>query len=75
MLKPTTDPNASDARRDVEPRPASTRAQAPPSCRWRATAAWSRACRGAPRHRGAGRARHHLTEEDVLDINYEHSGP
>ena len=69
MLKPTTDPNAGDARRDVEPTPASPAHSN--SRRWQQ--AWSR-MRGraieAPGEPGIISA-----EEDVLDINYEHSGP
>ena len=60
MLKPTTDPNASDARRDVAPAPRR------PAHRHHRPAAGEQQPHGRghaaarPRHRGAGRTRHHL---------------
>ena len=75
MLKPTTDPNASDARRDVAPAPRR------PAHRHHRPAAGEQ----QPHGRGHAAARRAIAapgepgiisaEEDVLDINYEHSGP
>ena len=72
--QPTTDPNAGDARRDVEPTPRVD----PRTGTTVLPLASNSMVAGMPRRgrdRGAGRAGIISAEEDVLDINYEHSGP
>lgn len=76
MLKPTTDPNASDARRDVAPPP---RVDPRTGTTVLPLASNSRMVAGMPRRGRAieapGEPGIISAEEDVLDINYEHSGP
>ena len=72
MLKPTTDPNASDARRDVAP------ARVDPRTGTVLPLASNRMVAGMPRRGRAIAAPGEpgiISAEDVLDINYEHSGP
>ena len=74
MLKPTTDPNASDARRDVAP----ARVDPRTGTTVLPLASNSRMVAGMPRGRAIaapGEPGIISAEEDVLDINYEHSGP
>ena len=59
MLKPTTDPNAGDARRDVEPTPRVDPRTGTTVLPLASNSRMVAGMRARPRHRGAGRARHH----------------